>query len=84
MKTDEEVTKSRDHLEMMKRPHLWPHGQMVLPVINRARDRTLGIMTADHGTTVFENMSLFGPMGEVKAVAYNSYEDIVADGWEVD
>lgn len=86
MKTDEEVKREKDDLEMLKRDHLWP--QLVLP-LKRIRDGNLEVAVLDdpcppaerwmlrEGVTIFD-----GRAG--RPVFYESAEAIIAAGWKVD
>lgn len=41
--TDEQVLASRDDLEMMRRPHLWPAGNYLLPLKHRSELQSNGL-----------------------------------------
>lgn len=86
MKTDEDVKREKDDLEMLKRDHLWP--QLVLP-LKRMRDGVMETAILDdpcppaerwmlrEGVTMFD-----GRAG--RPVFYESAEAIIAAGWKVD
>lgn len=88
MKSDKQVLEEIDHLEMMKRPHLWPRWP-VLP-IKRWHDDTrvmdFAILLEDEGNSVLFhfNASLYQRPGEWGVGVSRTPESVVADGWVVD
>ena len=93
MKTDEQVLTTHDHLEMMKRPRLWPQFPL-LPLKRRAKKGrpTTAILTSTVGhqtTVVLVNIFEFvldkeKDLDKYPKEEYDSYEAICAAGWRVD
>jgi hypothetical protein len=98
--SDREVIDHHISVEMMKRPHLWIHGQRLLPLV---RKRTLypqtseGVMIAKDDQPPFRvylgNLFALAALGAIGGDAaktpvpfihYDSAEECAADGWEVD
>ena len=86
--SDQDVMRERNHVELMKRAHLWSYGNQVLPL---TRGEELGMMVNVSDAPPFRVY-----LGNVFAVAlgslslsaapfidYDSAEAAVADGWEV-
>lgn len=81
--TDEEVLGQRNDLEMIKRPHLWPH-QMRLPLKRRA-DGKLGFLSANHEDKYRVFIGFFFFHTETcPSIPYESPEEILDDDWMVD
>jgi len=88
--TREECCETRDHVEMMKNPDWWP-AYPVLPLKRGHLGSKLevGFMVDEKG---FEYTVFKGSIFEIRdnfdtsasKTQYNSYEEIVQDGWEVD
>lgn len=83
--TDYEVVRTRSHLDMILRPHLWPHEQF-LPLIRGTTDDEsplthFGFILRDRPDVVFVGLAGFAPLG---AIVYDNPAAIVADGWIVD
>jgi hypothetical protein len=81
--TDDEVLETRNDLEMMRRPHLWPSPGR-LPVKREAGSRgrlyDCGLLLEGGGPTVHP-----GPDGTVtEPLGYETLEKLLADGWVVD
>jgi hypothetical protein len=77
---------NRDHLEMLKRPHLWPIG-WCLPMKRRKDGRKeLGVVLKVRPLRVYATPH--GYIGtdykSTSFVDYDSLKAIVAAGWEVD
>ena len=88
-KSDKEVLRSMDHVEMLKRPHLWPKNP-VLPLKRQRGDGDLdyGLLfdaTPETRWTVFLGLLyLVDDLTKCPAEVYTSAEEIVAAGWVVD
>ena len=90
--TDEEVIKTRDDLEMMKRSNLWPH--TFLPLINR-RDKSDSPLGAD-GLLFYQgweeyyflrNQNMFMPIppdAKFEKGSVAMLKQLVTEGWQVD
>jgi hypothetical protein len=85
--SDYEVIRTRSHLDMMMRPHLWPH-ESFLPLTRGpiadptdAPTAAFGFILRDNPSIVFIGIAGFCPLG---AIQYATPADIVADGWIVD
>lgn len=83
-KSDAQVKADQDHVEMMKRDHLWPF--VILPLKRTVDGMLETAVLCDPGPPwkLIENMTIFGPIGEAKEITYESAEAIVAAGWRVD
>lgn len=85
------VTKPTTHLEMMQNPDSWPRWPF-LPLIRRTKGlRPFGEegLLYDDGantfTVYFANLFMLPQnLESCTSKAYESYEAILADGWEVD
>lgn len=85
--SDYEVIRQRSHLDMILRPHLWPHEQF-LPLTRGTLDDPIhaspaafGFILRDRPDVVFIGLPCFAPIG---AIVYDTPAAIVADGWIVD
>lgn len=86
MTTDDEVLNTRNDLEMLKRPHLWPS------VIKGHRCVFMKKLDAEHTGPCFKTSGGdyividhdWTNHGEVTPVTYNSAEAVLAAGWVVD
>lgn len=85
--TDTDVIRTRSHLDMILRPHLWPHEQF-LPLTRgplsdpiHASPAAFGFILRDRPDVVFIGLAGFAPLG---AIVYDTPSAIVADGWIVD
>jgi hypothetical protein len=89
---------NNNDLKIMQNPELWP-GWPCLPVVRRGRPGSpqIGILIASNLPTLLEDVNLFGiaegsTLGglmketakEGKLKQFDSFEAIIADGWEVD
>ena len=89
MKSDKEVLDyPLDHLELMKRPHLWP-AWPALPLKRWHEDtRTMdtAIILEDEGDYVlfYINASLFTGPGTWGVPVRRTTQEIAAEGWVVD
>jgi hypothetical protein len=90
--TDEEVIKKRDDLEMMRRPHLWPHDRL-LPLKHRSEKRdgwpreavlfagSKGyILLMDANILALDNVEL----SQGREGGDEMLQELVKDGWIVD
>lgn len=87
MKTDEDVKREKDDLEMLKRGHLWP--ALVLPLKRKGENGFTETAVLDDPCPPAERWMLREgvTMFDMKAgrpVFYESAEAIIAAGWEVD
>jgi hypothetical protein len=91
--TDKEVIKSKDDLEMMKRPHLWP--LTFLPLINKEKKDSEGsphglegLLFYESGEYLFlrgQNMYLPIPEGaNFESGGTEMLQQLVKEGWRVD
>jgi hypothetical protein len=90
--TDKEVIETRNDLEMMKRPHLWPN--MFLPLINRSMktDSPFGVegllFANNEGSYIFiAGQNMFLPIPKDTKREQGSIEmlaRLVNEGWKVD
>lgn len=90
--SDDEVFRTRNDLEMMNRPYLWPMYPW-LP-LKKYVEGSPGIKTAklwavpkgpEPKRIVVLNTTIFGPVGQdEEVVLYDSFEAILDDGWKVD
>ncbi len=90
--TDAEVISQQNHVEMIKRPHLWSYRQQVLP-LKRWKNGKL-----EHAFIAREDgegyrvrignlfMVAYGheAISALPFTIYGSAEEVVAAGWEVD
>ena len=89
MKSDKEVLEyPLDHLELMKRPHLWP-AWPALPVKRWHEDtHTMdnAVLLEDEGDHVlfYLNAHLFSSPGTWGVPTLRTPEEITAEGWVVD
>lgn len=90
--SDEDVIQARDSLEMMRRPHLWPHHRL-LPLKKRHEDHTFPdlIVLCALGPTSGGGVRYTvkeGPMGLVGDIVAQGGDfllrTLVDAGWEVD
>ena len=80
---DEQVVQERHSAEMIRRPRLWPHS--LLPLKKEGTWEVASLKPLDDGRyVVFENLSLFGPVGNVTPHIFQDPEDIILAGWVVD
>lgn len=96
-KSDADVYADHDDLEMIQRPHLWPH-KWILAMKKGTfgtPDFKVGFMLNGEGPVVFLGSFFsdgFNPLtvieqydrGEYPCIAYANYEGVVDDGWRVD
>ena len=72
-------------LETMRNPEDWPRWPL-LPLVKR-KEHVLGVLIDNNEirTTVVV-MNIWNPKnyGDCEQIHYDSFEDIVASGWEVD
>ncbi len=88
--TDEEVIRTRNSEEMIRRLHLWPLGkvlplkrsEMTNPVI--APDAHFGHISKDRPRVVIVRNSAATREGQATTIHYPSAAAIVASGWRVD
>lgn len=88
MKSDKQVVTELDHLEMMKRPHLWPSWP-ALPLKRWHEDThtmdTAVLLDDEEGRVQFyANANLFAGPGTWGVPVLRTPEEIFADGWKVD
>lgn len=94
MRTDDEVKRYKDDKEMILRPALWPCWPM-LPIKRESRDPKtnwpeVAILIDAEGvktTVVLSNMYALSEeraFEKAEKIVYNSVDDLLADGWEVD
>ena len=91
--TDRQVLRTRDNLEMMRRPHLWPQG-LILPLkhdeLHDSGSRRIGILVFNGSRySWLENASLCDPdsWGSKPPVPTEGDEllvRLVDEGWMVD
>ena len=87
--SDRDVVEKRNHVEMMKRTQLWPQWPM-LPVKRwTGRDMEcavlLDVAEGKKYTLYFANLYMLpDDLTTCQQREYDSFEAIVADGWEVD
>jgi hypothetical protein len=85
--SDYEVIRTRSHLDMILRPHLWPHeqflpltrGQLDDPI--HASNTAFGFILRGRPNVVIVGVAGFPPLG---AIVYDDPAQIIADGWIVD
>ena len=86
-KTDAEVIKTHDDVEMIKRPHLWAW-KTVLPLEHRIKRDERGQFLCAYVIAGMPNRIFLGNIFARKvddaSIDYASPEQIVADGWSVD
>lgn len=87
MKSDKQViTEPFDHLEMLKRPHLWPAWPR-LPM-KRHRNSVLEVAIAIEGegniVQFLEGVNIYMEPDTWPLPMMRTPEDIIADGWKVD
>ena len=88
--TDQEVIRTRDSVEMIQRPHLWPLGKILPlkrseitnPVI--APDAHFGYIPKDRPKVVVVRNSAAARQGQATTIHYPSAAAIVQAGWCVD
>lgn len=85
--SDYEVIRQRSHLDMILRPHLWPHEQFLpltrgtIPDPAHAPTAAFGFILRGRPNVVIVGVAGFPPLG---AIVYDTPAAIVADGWIVD
>ncbi len=89
MMSDEEVQKTQNDLEMIKRPHLWP--LLTLPLKRPHPTEEMRIQTAlvvnvdDPGPIiVIIDANMFGDQGPTQPTTYLDAEAVIDAGWKVD
>ena len=88
--SDREVLESMNHVEMIRRKHLWP--KLVLPLKkpelwkkNMMDDNALGVLVQDGEKYKVYVVNLYEFLPTEKPdFVYDSPEAVVADGWIVD
>lgn len=91
---------SKDDLEMMINPLDWPRWPLLPIKRRRAHDWETAVLYADKGTvkdgkpTIIKNFNIFEPAKEAttwseafkghEKQTYNSFDELLADGWRVD
>lgn len=85
MKTDKEVLQDLDHVEILKRPHLWPTWPCLPLKRWRNREMTSAVAVEDEDDKIrfYEGANLFNPES-FKENVLRTAEEIIADGWVVD
>lgn len=82
--TKDEAMKNHDHVAWLSHPEWW-HVPAMCPV-KRKKGNTfpeIGTVFAEDGPAVYSGINIFlGGKGERKE--YESFEAMIADGWEVD
>lgn len=84
--SDDEVVAQRSDVEMIKRPHLWPH--FYLP-LKKSRDGgydtayVINYIPESGQVIVQENSTIFTPDTGTRGV-YDCPESVLAQGWIVD
>lgn len=90
--TDNEVTSTRNSLEMMRRPHLWPN--LFLPLVKRKNlyHSPLGaneaiLIAGEHDYAVLRHQNMLTPIP--RYVKWETGGDdllqrLIDEGWEVD
>lgn len=85
MKTDNEVIQTRDHVEMIKRPHLWPYPVLCLKWRARPTDWPQKFGRLEPLPNGRYRLHVINDVVVISAVVeYDSAETIVSEGWEVD
>jgi hypothetical protein len=87
LKSDKDVISAPfDHLEMLKRPHLWP-AWPYLP-LKRWHKSTMNcaVVAEDEGDKVrfYEGADLWNPESFKEPGVLRAPKEIIADGWVVD
>jgi hypothetical protein len=82
MKTDEQVLADRDDVQMLQRPHLWPHGGY-LPLKRKGQIANEGYVAAARPTRVYLG-NIYMRAFSAPFQDYADAEAIVDDGWMVD
>jgi len=81
---DLDVITTHNHVEMIKRQHLWPL-DYVLPVKRwRKGELDTGLIFDGKITTVVQANLFMVEYSTGPDLTYNSVEELVADGWVVD
>lgn len=88
MKSDKQVLQEIDHVEMMKRPHLWPRWP-VLPLKRwreNARVMDFALVLEDEGNSIlfYIDANIYQSPGEWGVGVQRTPEDVAAEGWVVD
>jgi hypothetical protein len=82
--TDADVIATRNDVEMIKRPHLWPVWPF-LPLKRRTGDPDIGFMVAGTGFIVrCGNLLSAAQWRQMDSISYPTAEAIVAERWIVD
>jgi hypothetical protein len=92
MKTDDQVMKTHDHVEMIKRRHLWSYWPPTLPLEHRCERSADGMLRCAYMLDVDGEPTYRVRFGNIFAgnLLNNSYQDfdsaeaIVSAGWQVD
>jgi hypothetical protein len=91
--TDREVLNTCNHLEMLRRPHLWPQSALPLkkPELlakNYSDENGIGVLILECGAykVYLKNLFMFALESSVNDpdYVYDSPEAVLADGWIVD
>jgi hypothetical protein len=86
MKSDKDVlAHPLDHLEILKRPHLWP-AWPYLPLKRWHKSMNCAVVAEDEGDQVrfYEGANLWNPESFTGSGVLRTPEEIIADGWVVD
>jgi hypothetical protein len=86
MKSDADVVKDRDDLEMLKRPHLWTGGRLCVKRRAKKKGRHVGGAVYDAYAVINsgELPLVLRSHGDNKTWMYASAEAAIAAGWLVD
>jgi hypothetical protein len=87
MMTKEQCAAEKNDVEWLKNPSFWAGDGMMCPVKKRdyfTNPKSLGVVFSDQGSKVFLGNMFLGDIDFDNPIAYETFEALVADGWEVD
>lgn len=89
---NEKEKRKQENVEMMKHSGKWPRSP-ILPLVNREKRESAMLLAIGKPVLYMENVWALAGLGiksitdiqqKVKSVTFNSFEEIVDAGWEVD